>query len=150
MRLSLRKQLRPYSDLASLADDVGLTIPELNRRIRELEREGNLSLKALSLEFKPEHEIPGEGIFELFHQFGRCLVCGNEMNPPKRRDIGWGEFKQCEKCEYSAHEMASFPTRRQAAAAQLAKLVKEARTTQTVLRDRRIHHQLLRPKQALL
>lgn len=145
MRLSLRKQLKPYRDLTSLAKDADLSIPELNRRIRELQREGRLSLKALSVEPKPDHEMPGEGIFELFYQFERCLVCGNEMKPPHRRDIGWGEFKQCEKCDYSAHDMASYPTRKKAATEQLSRLVKEAQKTQTVLRDRKAHHELLRP-----
>lgn len=150
MRLSLRKQLKPYSDLASLAEDVGLSVPELNRKIRGLNSEGNLSLKALCLDRKPDYEMPGEGVFELFHQFGRCLVCGHEMKPPQRRDIGWGEFKQCEKCDYSAHDMASYSTRKQAAASQLAMLVKQAQKTQTVLRDRNTHRELLRTKCPLL
>jgi Winged helix-turn-helix DNA-binding len=149
MRLSLRKRLRPYSTLLELAEELDLTIPELKRRIRKLERSGTLSVYALTA-CRPDHqELASETVYDLFHQFDRCLVCGNEMKLPRKRDIGWGEFKQCEQCLFSAHDMASYSTRKQAAKDQLTKLIAEARKTECVLRDRHHHCLELREKQPL-
>ncbi len=116
-------------------------MPELRRRIRELEDKNALSISALVANSSSFEGLTGEGVYDLFHRLGRCLVCGHEMSQPKRRDIGWGEFKQCGHCQFSAHEMASYETRKQAAKEQLTALIRQARKTQSVLRDRKLHCQ---------
>lgn len=149
MRLSLRKHLKPYSSLKELADDLRLTIPELKREIRRLEKSGELSLASLREASGLGPDLGMEQVFDLFHKFERCLVCGSEMKEPPKRDIGWGEFLQCPSCQYSAHEMASYKTRREAAASQLEELISQARKTRKVLHDRKLHAELLRQKQPL-
>ncbi len=104
MRLTLRKKLAPYTSFLQLADDLNVTVPELKKVMRTLEREGRLGLGALFAGLPPATEVEADGLFRLFHEQGRCLVCGHHMTRPSRRDIGWGEFTQCGVCHYSAHE----------------------------------------------
>ena len=144
MRLSLRKHLKPYKSLKELADDLKLTIPQLKRKIRMLQEEELLTLTALQEATQFDPDLETDQVFELFQKFERCLVCGSEMKEPTKRDIGWGEFVQCPSCQYSAHEMASYKTRRDAAASQLEELISQAQKTRRVLHDRKLHAQLLR------
>ena len=139
MRLSLRKKLMPYRSLKNLADDLDLTIPELKKKIRNLERSGSLSLSSLCSGLNPDSEIEMDTVYRLFHDFGRCLVCGHEMGLPKGRDIGWGEFKLCPQCDFSAHDIASYQTRKKAARAQLREMLSQSRKTESVLRARASH-----------
>lgn len=147
MRLSLKKRLKPFHSFRELAEALDLTIPTLKRRIRELDEAGVLSVQTLSEGTRPQ--LVEEEIFELFHQTGRCLVCGDFMTPPARRDIGWGEFKQCATCDFSAHEMANFKTRKQAALEQLARMISESQKTEAVLRARAEHCHELRQRRSL-
>lgn len=142
MRLTLKKRLKPFQSLSELADALDLTIPELKRKIRQLETDGVLSLTSLVDGARPS--FLEDQTFELFHQAGRCLVCGHEMVPPSRRDIGWGEFKQCPTCEFSAHDLANYKTRKQAALAQLAEMISQSQKTDEVLRARAEHCAKLR------
>jgi len=142
----LRKQLKPYRDLKSLADALGLTIPALKKRIRELEENDELTLESLKEGVPASGATSEQETFELFHQFERCLVCGSPMRSPEKRDIGWGEFKQCATCQYSAHEMANYKTRRRSAEEQLTNLLEQARKTEIVLRAREQHSRELREK----
>lgn len=142
MRLTLKKRLKPYTSLRQLADDLDLTIPELKKKIRELGPE-RLTLQALQGDSEAWGDVRSEVTFEQFHKSGRCLVCGNEMIEPGDREIGWGEFRQCPKCDFAAHELASYPTRKKAAKEQLQKLMELAGKTRTVLRDRLQNQQIL-------
>ena len=143
MRLSLKKRLKPFQSLNELADALDLTIPELKRKIRRLQDEGTLSLSSLVDGARPS--FLEEHTFELFHQAGRCLVCGHEMRPPSsKRDIGWGEFQQCPNCEFSAHDLANYKTRKRAALAQLAEMISQSKKTEQVLRARSEHDEALR------
>lgn len=149
MRLSLRKRLKPYTSLTRLAEDLNWDLPSLKRRLRELDDEGRLSVEALSADLDPEVELEGENVYELFHQFESCLVCGEEMRSPQRRDIGWGEFKECSHCGFSAHDLASFKTRKEAAVEQIHTMVSQARKTQSVLNARRRNNKRFRERQPL-
>lgn len=142
MRLSLKKRLKPFHSLKELAEALDLTVPTLKRKIRKLDSAGILSVQSLAKGVRPQ--MIEDETFELFHQAGRCLVCGDEMKPPARRDIGWGEFKQCATCDFSAHEMANYKTRKQAALEQLANMLSESQKTESVLRARSEHSQQLR------
>lgn len=135
MRLSLRKRLKPFTTLTELAEALDLTLPELKRKMRELESEHDWKLNAISKDAAaPEFE---EHTYQLFHENGRCLVCGEEMRAPSaKRDIGWGEFKQCPKCNYSVHELANYTTRKEAAAELLKTMVEQARRANVVLQAR--------------
>lgn len=143
MRLTLRKRLKPFRNLTELAEALDLTIPVLKKKIRKLEAEERLSVISLAGGLCPQ-QIE-EQTFELFHQAERCLVCGDEMlPPPSRREIGWGEFKQCPSCEFSAHEMANYKTQKRAALEQLAQMISQSQKTETVLRSRREQSEKLR------
>lgn len=148
MRLSLRKRLKPYKSLLELAEDFDLTIPELKRLIREMQVSDTLKLEGLSANGKSE-EKAGEGVFELFHKHKRCLVCGHEMQQPKKRDIGWGEFKECRLCRFSAHDMANFETQKKAADKELREFRERAALAQKVLQAREVHKTALRRREAL-
>lgn len=136
MRLTLRKKLKPYERLSDLAKTLDLSLPALKRLLREPEPNKNLSIQKLIEGHPPDFELEEEGVFELFHQHGRCLVCGNLMTCPSGREIGWGEFIQCEQCQYSAHEMANYKARREAANKQLREMIQAAWATQSVLKSR--------------
>ena len=143
MRLTLKKRLKPFQSLTELADALDLTIPELKRKIRRLRDEGTLTLSSLIDGARPS--FLEEHTFELFHKAGRCLVFGHEMRPPaSKRDIGWGEFQQCPSCEFSAHDLANYKTRRRAALAQLAEMISQSKKTEEVLRARAEHSESLR------
>ncbi|MCA9778827.1 MAG: hypothetical protein KC800_18995, partial [Candidatus Eremiobacteraeota bacterium] len=66
MRLTLKKRLKPFQSLNELADALDLTIPELKRKIRQLEIEGLLSLTSLVDGARPS--FLEDQTFELFHQ----------------------------------------------------------------------------------
>jgi hypothetical protein len=135
MRLTLRKRLKPFRNLTELAEALDLTVPALKRKIRKLEAKGLLSVSSLAGGLRPQ-QIE-EDTFELFHNAERCLVCGDEMlPPPSSREIGWGEFKQCPTCDFSAHEMANYKTRKRAALEQLAQMISQSQKTEAVLRSR--------------
>lgn len=139
MRLSLRKKLKPYKSFAQLADDLNTTVPELKKLVRVLEQEERLSLGNLFSSASSGQEIEADGLFRRFHESGRCLVCGHTMTQPERRDIGWGEFKQCSVCQFSAHELANYETRKSAAQSQLKELLSQYEKTEQVLRYRADH-----------
>jgi hypothetical protein len=141
MRLTLRRRLKPFRTLVELAEALDLTVPTLKRKIRALEAEGLLSVRNLA---EGQAKLVEDDTFELFHKADRCLVCGEKMQPPPSRDIGWGEFKQCPSCEYSAHEMANYKTRKRAATEQLTKMISQSQKTDAVLRSRAEHSEMLR------
>lgn len=143
MRLTLRKKLAPYTSFAQLADDLNVTVPELKKTLCTLEKEGRLGLGPLFSSASATTEIEADGLFRLFHESGRCLVCGHPMTRPERRDIGWGEFKQCSVCQFSAHELANYETRKKAAQDQLMELLTQFQKTEKILRNRVEHRHAL-------
>lgn len=139
MRLTLRKKLQPYTSIHQLAEDLDTTVPRLKRRIRKLKKSGRLSVAALFAEIPAERELESDGLFRLFHEHGRCLVCGHFMREPKKRDIGWGEFKQCPFCQFSAHDLANYESRKKAARDQLQELLGQLDKTRSILSYRNRH-----------
>ena len=142
MRLTLRKRLKPFRTLTELAEALDLTVPTLKRKIRKLDTEGLLSVRNLAGPLRSQ--MMENDTFELFHNAERCLVCGEEMRPPARRDIGWGEFKQCPSCDFSVHDMANYRTRKRAALEQLSTMISQSQKTETVLRARAENSDALR------
>lgn len=148
MRLSLRKKLKPYQSLSVLAEDLDVTLPELKRAIAILSHRNELSVQHLQERFGRVSPSDGDATFQLFHEHGRCLVCGNEMRLPANRNIGWGEFKQCVRCGFSTHELASYDTSKEAAEKLLKDLIDTAKRTRQVLHDRQEQSRLLSSQHA--
>ena len=123
MRLELRRKLHPYSTLLELADALDVTLPHLKRRLRELEARDDLTLESLAASLGGKR-LPSQrdDLFLAFHRNGLCMVCGSAMEKVKGRQAGWGEFRQCQFCLFSAHENADFNRLRQVASAQLDEL----------------------------
>ncbi len=143
MRLKLKKRLAPYESLSSLAEDLGITLPKLQRIVRHLERQGRLDPKSLCSEVDHDpNTLAGESeddeiLFESFFEAGQCLVCGGELIPlSAHRSAGWGEFSQCRQCGFSAHQKASFEQLRDAAWEQLQELRREALRAQRIFARR--------------
>jgi hypothetical protein len=109
--------------LLELADALDVTLPHLKRRLRELEARDELTLESLAASLGavklPAHR---DDLFLAFHRRDLCLVCGSAMEKVKGRQAGWGEFKQCQFCLFSAHENSDFERLRQVASSQLDEL----------------------------
>ena len=65
-----------------------------------------------------------------------CIVTGTRMR--------LGDWTQCPNCEFSAHDLANYKTRKRAALAQLAEMISQSKKTEQVLRARLEHDEALR------
>jgi hypothetical protein len=123
VRLELRRKLTPYTTLLELADDLDVTLPHLKRRLRELEAKGELTLESLVASLGSRRlPVKRDDLFLSFHRRQLCLVCGSRMEQVRSHQPGWGEFKQCPFCLFSAHENADFEKLRELATSKLDEL----------------------------
>lgn len=147
MRLHLRRELYPFTSLAVLADALKVTVPQLKKRIHDMEARGE-PLEALAREgqqAESNQETGGDReLFQLFHQKGLCLICGHKMSTIQDRQAGWGEFRQCEFCGFSAHENAGFEGMQQSATDRLKELKSQLQQAKRVLNEREKQGQTLR------
>ncbi len=145
MRLDLRKKLHPYTTLLELADALDVTLPHLMRRLRELDARDELTLERLSLSLgAKEPPRRRDDLFQVFHRHQLCLVCGSPMEEVTERQAGWGEFRQCRFCLFSAHENSDFERLREVASGQLDDLDHAFREANRVFQRRTARGRSLR------
>lgn len=137
MRLELRRKLHPYATLLELADALDVTLPKLQRRLRELEARDELTLEQLAATFGGKSLSPrGDDLFVRFHRNNLCLVCGSPMEQVRDRQAGWGEFEQCVFCLFSVHENADFERMRDVASHRLEELNAAHKEAERIFRQR--------------
>ncbi len=139
MRLGLRKALKPFHSLTELADHLRVTVPALKRRLAEFTEQGEeIDLEVLLAEGKATYPTQEEDhrLFQLFFSHTHCLVCGNPVRRIEDRQAGWGEFFQCDVCEFSAHENAEFTEISRFAAKRLRELREQMFQAKALLKER--------------